>query len=145
YIVAAYDLSQRCIDRRVFQRSERSRQNCLRECTDQIASSRGDGGRPALLTHTCGPIALVERIQPGRESVTEHDCFAADGFGYRGVLTLRMARTVDTTAERERSCVEAFGQTGFSGTDDAREHEVWRGDEAACVEHPWVVDEGPTR
>ena len=75
--------------------------------------------------------------------MTEHDRPPAHSFSDRSVLALRITGDVDATTERDRSCIEALGQAGFPGTDNAREHEVRGGDEAACVEHPWVVDERP--
>lgn len=76
--------------------------------------------------------------------MTEHDRPTAHSFCDRCVLALRITGDVDTAPERDRSCVEALGQAGISGTDNAREHEIRCGDDAARVEHPWVVDERTT-
>ena len=67
---------------------------------------------------------------------------AADGFGDSGVFAFGVARNVDTAAERDRAGVEALRQGRLAGADDPCENEVGRGDQAAGVEHPRVVDEG---
>ena len=89
-------------------------------------------------------MAFVERVEPVRHPVPECDRSAADGFGDGGVFALRVAGHVDAAAERDRPGVEALGQAGLAGADDAGEHEVGCGDESAGVEDPRVVDErGP--
>jgi hypothetical protein len=65
--------------------------------------------------------------------VAERDGSAADGLGDRGVLALGVARDIDAAAERDRAGVEALGQAGLAGADDACKDEVRRGDEAAGV------------
>lgn len=52
---------------------------------------------------------------------------------------------LDAPAERQRSCMEALGQGGLARAHDSGEHDIGCGDDAACVEHPGVVDEQAAR
>jgi len=74
--------------------------------------------------------------------MSQRDGATADGFCDGGVLALGVAGDVDAAAEGDRPCVEALGEAGLAGADDAGEDEVWCGDEAPGVEDPGVVDEG---
>src|SRR5699024_11754720 len=61
------------------------------------------------------------------------------------MLTVRVSGYVDVATERDRAGVEAFREGGFTGADDACEHDVRCGDQAPLVEHPWVIHEAAAR
>ena len=76
----------------------------------QLTPPRCQRGRPFPIRQTRGPVALIERVQPGAQPVAENDGLSADRFRDGGVLTLGVARDVDAATERQRPRVERFSQ-----------------------------------
>src|SRR5699024_5367575 len=60
------------------------------------------------------------------------------------VLTFRVSGDVDPPPERQRLRVEALGQRGLAGADDAGQHQVRGSDQAPGIEHPRVINERAT-
>ncbi len=113
----------------------------LGKCADQLTTTGRHLCGPLEIVEPCEAVAVVEWVEPVHRPVPEKDGFTADGLGDSGVLALRVTGDVDATAERDRACGEALRQRRLARSDDAREHEVRRGDQTPCVEHPRVIDE----
>ena len=90
-------------------------------------------------------MALIERVEPRVQPVAQDDRPPADRLGDGGVLALGVARHVHAATEREGAGVEALGERGLARSDDAGEHDVRGGDDAALIQHPRVVDEAAAR
>src|SRR5699024_2209218 len=90
-------------------------------------------------------MAFIKRVQPIPQPVAQNDGLPADHFCDRRMLTLRAPRDVNAATKRNRPGVEAFREGGFTGADDACEHDVRCGDQATLVEHPWDVHEAAAR
>ena len=129
----------------VFQRGEGPAEDGFGEGSEEVAAPGGDGGRPRLITQSCGPVALVQGVESGGEAVAEDDGPPSHGLGDGGVLAFGVAGNVDAPSERQRPRVEAFGEGGFAGADDAGDDEVGRGDDALLVQLPRVVHERAAR
>jgi hypothetical protein len=145
HVVLPHRLGQGDVDRGVLQRRQPAREHRLGECADQVTPPRRDRGGPLLIRQAAGPVTFVEWVQASVEAVAKDDGASADGVGDGGVLALRVARHVHAPPERQRPRVERLGQRRLAGADDPGQHHVGRGDDAARVKHPRVVDERAAR
>src|SRR5690625_3844591 len=90
-------------------------------------------------------MAFIKRVQPIPQPVAQNDGLPADHFRNRRVLTLRVPRDVNASTKRNRPGVQALGEGGFTGADNACKHHIRCGDQAPLVQHPRVIHETATR
>ncbi len=141
--VLSHRVGESQVDRGVLQRRQAPSEHGLGKCPDQVATARCDGAGPLLIRQASRSVALIEGVQPGVEPVAEHEGPATDRVRNRSVFTLRIAGHIDTPVERKRPRVQRLRQRGLARADDPGQHDIRRGDQAAGVQHPRVVDERP--
>ncbi|MPN25806.1 hypothetical protein SDC9_173222 [bioreactor metagenome] len=110
HIIAAHCLGQGGVDRGVLQRRQWPGEHGFGQCPDEVAAAGCDGGGPLRIVHSCGPVSLIQGVEPGRQPVTEDDRSAADGLGDGGVFTFRVSGHIDTAPEWERAGIETLGE-----------------------------------
>ena len=124
YVGAADRAVDGDVDGGVLERGEAAFEHGLGQRADEVAATGCDLACPLRVVESGGAVSFVERVEPVGHAVAQRDGPAADRFGDGGVFALGVAGDVDAAAERDRAGVEALGEAGLAGADDAGEHEV---------------------
>jgi hypothetical protein len=109
---------------------------------EQEQAPLADLADPVGLGHALRARGRVQRVQATRQSGTEGDGPAAEGFRHRSPLALRVARDVDAVSEGDRPQREGLGEGALALADHAGEQQVGVGESLDfAVQSEWVEDE----